>query len=106
MINDQGCKSGLVKKSETMGVQIYAWRVKSGAGSQERNQIILFILNSDIIINDEIITYNSGPHRIFCHQRKYRSHILNCIDINQSEASIYSLLRKASDYSDYSGFNV
>ena len=24
----------------------------------------------------------------------------NCININQSEASIYSLLRKVSDYSD------
>ena len=49
----QGCKSGLLKKSETL-----------------------------------------------LHQRKYRSHVLNCIKINQSEASIYSLLRKVSDYSD------
>ena len=36
----------------------------------------------------------------FFHERKYRSHILNCININQSEASIYSLLREVSDYSD------
>ena len=38
----QGCKSGMVKKSETLQLipklhwcaNIYAWRVKSGAGSQ------------------------------------------------------------------------
>ena len=31
---------------------------------------ILFILNSSIILNDEIITYNSGSHRIFFHKKK------------------------------------
>ena len=48
------------------------WRVKSarGAGSQLSDQIILFILNSYIIINDEIIIYNYGPYRIFFSSKK------------------------------------
>ena len=55
-----------------MGVQIYAWSgslcLKSGAGFSD--QIIVFILNSNIIINDEIIAYNSGSYRIFFSRRK------------------------------------
>ena len=47
LIYTQGCKSGLLKKSETL-----------------------------------------------FHQRKYRSHILNCIKINQSEASIFFTAQK------------
>ena len=66
----QGCKLGLVKKSETLvyarstwvynymiGVVACAWRVKSGTGSQKSDQIILSILKSSIILNDEIIIY-------------------------------------------------
>ena len=66
---DQGCKSGLVKKSETLvnarstwvyrymlAVVTCAWRVKSGAASP---------LNSNIITNDEIITFKAGSYRIF-----------------------------------------
>ena len=34
------------------------------------------------------------------YQRNARSHTWNCNNINQSEASIHSLLRKVSDYSD------
>ena len=33
----------------------------------------------------------------FFYQRKYRSYTWSWININQSEASIYSLLRKVSD---------
>ena len=37
----------------------------------------------------------------FSYQRKYKRHTWQMlININQSEASIYSLLRKVSDYSD------
>ena len=62
--------------------------------------VIKDIQFSNIIIHCEITAYNCVPEMIFLYQRKYRSHTWNCININQSEASIYSLLRKVSDYSD------
>ena len=36
----------------------------------------------------------------FFNQRKCRGHTWNCFNIDQSEASIHSLHRKVSDYSD------
>ena len=56
----------------------------------------------DIQYSNIIIHYNCvcGPEKIVLYLRKYRSHTFNCVNINQSEASIYSLLRKVSDYSD------
>ena len=53
-----------------MGEQIYPWSGSLCLESERveqvhSDQIILFILNSNIIVNDEIITYNSGSYRIF-----------------------------------------
>ena len=78
-------------------------------GSVERNRFTvsdqrisilpnILILNSSIILNDQIITYHSSSRRIFFNQIKYRSHTWNSININQSEVN--PLLRKVSDYSD------
>ena len=52
-----------------LGVVACAWRVKSVAGSQSSDHMILelsniSILNSNIIINDETIIYNSGYNGI------------------------------------------
>ena len=46
-----------------LGVVACAWRVNSGAGSQESDQIIMiikYIYYSNNIINDKITAYNSG----------------------------------------------
>ena len=52
-----------------LGVVACGWRVKDGAGSQYSDQIILYILNSNIIINYEIIT-NFGSKKIFLSSKK------------------------------------
>ena len=99
---EHGCKNSKKVVKYLLGVEACAWGVEVEQQSDQRISKLpnIFILNSSIKVNDTIMTYNSSSNRILFYQGKYRSHTWKCNNINQSEASNYSLLRKVSDCSD------